>query len=76
MSEYKQLRYDCLGAILRDGIDEHPERQMTKLGYKVIAGVPQGIAEQWWFTVEEIIYPLPAYLTEMTYDFAHYHGSY
>ena len=74
MNKYKQLRYDCIDAYIKCGIYEHPERQMKKLGYKVIASVPQSIADQWWFTVEEIIYPLPMYLTEMSYDFEKWHG--
>lgn len=67
---YVQLRYqlqDAVGCL-------HPTKQMEKLGYKIIACVPQSIADQWWFTVEEIIEPLPHYLERMEYDFEKWHS--
>ena len=72
MSEYKQLRYDCWEADM-NGVHGHPQKVMKELGYKVIACVPQSIAEQWWFTVEEFIEPLPCYLSKMKYDFNYWH---
>lgn len=70
VQEYNQLKYWMRLAETR----LHPVAQMEKLGYKIIAGVPQSIGEQWWFTVEEIIEPLPPYLERMEYDFEKYHG--
>ena len=72
--EYKQLRYDCIAADLHCEDYKHPQERMKLLGYEVIASVPQSIADQWWFTVKEIIYPLPEYLSEMEYDFEKWHG--
>lgn len=71
--DLKQLRYDIrLAGNL--GIHEHPQKQMQKLGYKVIDCVPQSLYDCWWFTVESIIEPLPEYLTEISYDFYFWHG--
>lgn len=64
----KQLRYN-----LPDAPTAHPVKQMNNLGYTIIACVPQPIADQWWFTVEEFIEPLPPYLEKMEYDFEHWH---
>jgi hypothetical protein len=61
----KQLHYDLISAGLLHGITEHPQRQMIKLGYKVIDSEPLLIVDKWWFKVEEIIHPLPGYLTEV-----------
>lgn len=66
----KQLRYNMWGSP-----NEHPQTQMNKLGYNVIGSVPQSIGDQWWFTVEEIIYPLPKYLSEMQYNFEYWHNN-
>ena len=67
-----QLRYCLLTAMLDCGISEHPERQMRKLGYKILDAVPQSIGDQWWFTVEEYNEPLPPYLEKMEYDIDEY----
>lgn len=75
MSNYKQLRYDLIGAAINFGINKHPQLQMDELGYQVIGGVPQTLGDCWWFTVKEIIYPLPGYLTEMTYNFDYWHNN-
>lgn len=70
MKKYNQLRYWLQSAVGR----LHPIKQMEALGYKIIASVPQSIADQWWFTVEEIIEPLPPYLERMEYNFEKWHG--
>lgn len=75
MAEYKQLRYDVIGASLA-GISEHPQRQMRKLWYEILGSVPQSIADCWWFTVKEFIEPLPDYLTKMEYSFKYWHTDY
>ena len=69
----KQVRYLCIDAHL-NGITNHPVKQMNELGYNIIAVVPQTIADQWWFSVDELIEPLPPYLEVMEYDFEKYHG--
>ena len=74
MAEYKQLHYDIWTADLKCGVNEHPQKQMKNLGYKVIGSVPQSIADCWWFTVEEFIEPLPPYLKKMSYNFDYWHG--
>lgn len=71
--KYKQLDYDLIEAY-ECGINEHPQRQMTKLGYRVIAAVAQSLYDSWWFTVEDFIEPLPPYLTKIEYDFDYWHG--
>ena len=74
MAEYKQLHYDIWTADLKCGVNEHPQKQMKNLGYKVIGSVPQSIADCWCFTVEEFIEPLPPYLKKMSYNFDYWHG--
>lgn len=71
--EYYQLRYD-LRTAFECGVHAHPQIQMQSLGYKLLGSVPQSIADCWWFTVDKIRYPLPDYLTEMEYDYEHWHG--
>ena len=73
MNEKKQLCYDMITAYSL-GIQDHPIQQMKNLGYKIIAGVPQTIGDCWWFTVQDVIYPLPKYLSKMQYDFDYWHG--
>jgi len=71
--EYKQLCYSMYKA--HDcGIDEHPQVQMKKLGYKVISAVAQSLTDSWWFTVEDFIEPLPPYLKKFQYDYFYWHG--
>lgn len=67
-----QLSYDLITASMECQIYDHPERNMRNLGYKIIHAVPQSIADQWWFTVEEYIEPLPPYLKKMEYDIDKY----
>lgn len=74
MIEYKQLRYDLLTASFECKEYRHPQRVMQELGYKIIGAVPQSIADQWWFTVEDYIEPLPPYLSKMTYNFDWWHN--
>ena len=62
-----QLKYWLQGAD-ELGIHEHPIKQMEKLGYKILHGVPQTIGDQWWVTVDRLIEPLPKYLEVMEYD--------
>jgi len=73
MNKYKQLNYDIIGAYL-NGINEHPQKQMEILGYKVLYAVAQSVYDSWWFTVEDFIEPLPSYLSKMEYDFNYWHG--
>ena len=72
MSEYKQLIYG-LRTAYECGINEHPQRQMSKLGYKVIGAVAQSLNDSWWFTVEDFIEPLPPYLKKIEYDYDYWH---
>ena len=58
VKEYKQLNYSMYCAY-DNGVNEHPQVQMDKLGYKVIGAVAQSLYDSWWFTVEEYIEPLP-----------------
>lgn len=67
-----QLRYDMMTAALDCGIPDHPQRKMIDLGYEIIHAVPQSIADQWWFTVDKIIDPLPPYLEKMEYNIDDY----
>ena len=73
MSKYKQLRY-CMITAYECGINEHPQKHMKDLGYKIIGSVPQSIADCWWFTVEEFIEPLPPYLSVIEYNFDKWHS--
>lgn len=56
------------------GVRDHPIQNMKAIGYNIIACVPQAIGDCWWFTVEDFIYPLPKYLSKMSYDFDYWHG--
>jgi hypothetical protein len=71
---HKQLRYDMMTANFNCGVYQHPQKQMMDLGYNIIAAVAQSIGDQWWFTVEDYIEPLPEYLSKMEYDFDYWHG--
>ncbi len=64
----KHYRYDLIGAHY-DGVTEHPQAQMKKLGYKVIKSEPVPIADCWWFRVENKIKNTPSYLYEMKHGF-------
>lgn len=72
--EYKQLKYDVMDAALTYGINTHPQIKMIELGYTVLGSIPQTLGDCWWFTVKDIIYPLPGYLTEMSYSFDYWHN--
>lgn len=69
----KQLFYSIRDAH-ENGIHEHPQTQMKKLGYQVIGSVPQSLYDGWWFTVKEFIEPLPEYLCKMNYNFDYWHN--
>lgn len=43
----------------------HPVAKMQELGFNIIEAIPQTIADQWWFTVETLVEPLPSYLEVM-----------
>lgn len=70
--KYKQLEYDLREAN-ECGINDHPQLQMKRLGYKVIGAVAQSLYDCWWFTVEDFIEPLPPYLTKTKYDYDYWH---
>lgn len=70
----KQVRFDMYSAY-NMGVSGHPQQVMKDLGYTVLAGVAQSICDQWWFTVDKIIEPLPPYLSEMEYDYDYWHGN-
>ena len=55
------LKYD-LRTAYESGVTEHPQKEMKKLGYEVLAfeGVP--IADAVFMEVVEVIEPLPKYL--------------
>ena len=73
MNEYKQLRYSLQEAY-EYGAKEHPQKQMKLLGYEVLDAVPQSAYGSWWFTVKEIIEPLPPYLNLITYNYEYWHN--
>lgn len=68
-----QVRY-CLWGACKCEVRKHPQQDMRDLGFNVIAGVAQSVGDQWWFTVEKLIEPLPEYITPMEYDFEYWHG--
>ena len=74
---YKQLFYDIELAYCVHKIDAHPYDQMEKLGYKVIAGVPQSLGPCWWFTVEHDVLSdieKPSYLRSFKYNYNYWHN--
>ena len=72
-NKYVQLSY-CYRTAGEMGVRGHANQQMIKLGYNVIAGVPQSMGDCYWYTVEKLIEPLPEYLRVIEYDFEHWHG--
>lgn len=63
----KNYRYDLISAYL-DGVKEHPQAVMEKLG-KVIKCESCPIADCWFFRMEKEIDPLPSFLEELDDDF-------
>lgn len=61
-------RYDLIGASLL-GVEEHPQTQMRKLGYKIIKSEPFTISDCWVFRVSNEIKDIPTYLTLVRSDF-------
>lgn len=75
--QYTQLYYDIELAYCACNIDEHPIDQMEKLGYKIIAGVPQSLGPCWWFTVEQDVLldeEKPIYLKPFKYNYDYWHN--
>lgn len=66
----KNYRYCLYTATIIEGVKEHPQEQMEKLGYKVIKAEPVPIADSWFFRVENEIENTPNYLFELGDDFA------
>lgn len=64
----RNYRYDLIGASL-SGINEHPQAQMKKLGYKVIKSEPFTISDSWVFRVDNDIKYTPKYLILINDDF-------
>ena len=62
----KNYRYDIIGADLDYGIKEHPQKQMEKLGFKVVKAEPVPIADCWIFGVENDIEDVPKYLRRIS----------
>ena len=65
----KNYWYDLIGADLNYGINEHPQRQMRKLGFHFIKSEPVSIADCWWFRVDEEPNIIPGYITRLGDDF-------
>lgn len=72
-NNYKQVSYSAETAYYY-GVTERPDRQMEKLGFKIIAAVPQTLYGSIWFTVEKLIENLPEYITEIHYNFDYWHN--
>jgi hypothetical protein len=64
----KHYRYDMYGAF-RNGINEHPQKQMKNLGCNVVKAEPVTVADCWWFRVDNDIENVPEYLYSMSDDF-------
>ena len=74
---YTQLYYDIELAYRVCEIDEHPIDQMEKMGYKIIAGVPDSSVPCWWFTVEQDVLSdkeKPIYLKPFKYNYNYWHN--
>jgi len=61
----KNYRYCLITADLDCGVKEHPQTQMKNLGFHVIKSEPVPIADCWWFRVDNEIYNIPPYLTDI-----------
>ena len=59
----------CLDTAIECKIDEHPQRQMKKLGFHVIKSEPVPIGDCWWFRVDNKINDIPPYLFELNDNF-------
>lgn len=73
VDSYVQLNYDLMTAQLDYDVTERADEHMRKLGYEILGAVPQSLGDCWWFTVKEIIEPLPPYLRQMKYNFNYWH---
>jgi len=63
------LNYFLLTAGITCKINEHPQKQMEKLGITYQDATPQSLYDSWWFWNCENVPPeLPEYLTELTID--------
>ena len=74
---YTQLSYDIELACHVCNVNEHPIDQMGKMGYKIIAGVPQSLGPCWWFTVEQDVLldeEKPIYLRTFKYNYDYWHN--
>ena len=43
----------------------HPQMDMINMGYQLGKSTPEPMTTSWYFEVDEVIEPLPAYLEEV-----------
>ena len=58
-----------IGAFLDYNIQMHPQKDMRRLGFKLLKSEPVSIADCWWFRVENDVEDVPGYLEELPDDF-------
>lgn len=65
----KHYRYDVLTADIDFGVKLHPQKDMARLGFKVVDSVPVSVAATWIFRVENEIDNMPPYLVDIGDDY-------
>ncbi len=65
MTVIKHYRYCLITADWDCGVREHPQKQMSNLGFHVIDSEPFPIGDCWIFRVDNDIPEVPKYLTEI-----------
>lgn len=64
----KHFRYDMISAYY-DGVDEHPQTKMEKLGFHWIKSEAVPIADCWWFRCDKYPDEIPTYIKIMDNNF-------
>lgn len=65
----KHYRYEVLTAHIDFGVELHPQKDMARLGFKVVDSVPVSVADVWIFRVENEIDNMPPYLVDIGDDY-------
>lgn len=73
-NEYKQVCYHYETAIRECNECGNALDVMQRLGFKIIASVPQSMTDCIWFTVEDYIDDMPYYINKMQYNFDYWHN--
>ncbi len=72
--KHRHLSYSLIGAHM-NGIDEHPQKVISRLGIVYEHATPQTISDEWWlWNCTNIPNPLPEYLSVLDIEPMDYIG--